>query len=99
MLFPSTCKEIAMRYMVVERFKTPGAADVYRRFAEKGRMMPDGLTYLDSWISADRTICYQLMETDEQSLFSQWTRNWDDLVHFEIIPVMSSAEARAKADA
>lgn len=86
-----------MRYMVVERFKTPGAADVYRRFAEKGRMMPDSLRYLDSWISADMRICYQLMETDDYAAFAQWTRNWDDLVDFEIVPVMSSAEARANA--
>lgn len=84
-----------MRYMVIERFKDVAA--VYRRFAEKGRQMPDGLRYVESWISADIKSCYQLMETDDPTLFPLWTRNWDDLMDFEIVPVLSSVEARAKA--
>ena len=80
--------------MVIEHFKDAGA--IYRRFAEKGRMMPPGLAYVDSWIAADLQVCYQLMETDDFSLFAQWTRNWDDLMDFQIVPVLSSAEARAK---
>ena len=83
-----------MNYLVIERFKN--AAEIYRRFAEKGRMMPHGLTYVESWIAEDLRTCYQLMETDDFSLFAQWTQNWDDLMDFEIIPVLSSAEARAK---
>ena len=86
-----------MRYMVVEHFKESMAGEIYRRFAEKGRMMPDGLRYLDSWITPDLRMCYQLMETDDLALFQQWTRHWDDLADFEIAPVISSAEARAKA--
>lgn len=84
-----------MRYMVIERFKDAPA--IYRRFAEKGRMMPPGLNYVESWIAGDMKTCYQLMETEDFAFFGQWTRNWDDLMDFEIIPVMSSAEARAKA--
>lgn len=84
-----------MRYMVIERFKDVAA--VYHRFAEKGRQMPDGLRYIDSGITADLRTCYQLMETDDPALFPLWTRNWDDLMDFEIIPLLTSAEAREKA--
>lgn len=84
-----------MRYMVIERFKDAPA--IYKRFAEKGRQMPAGLQYVESWITADLQVCYQLMETDDPALFPLWTRNWDDLMDFEIVPVLSSAEARAKA--
>jgi hypothetical protein len=76
--------------MVIERFKDPPA--VYQRFREKGRMMPDGLEYVSSWIAADLTICYQLMRTDNFALFQLWTDNWKDLVDFEIVPVRTSAE-------
>lgn len=86
-----------MRYMVIEKFKDAAAGDVYRRFAEKGRMMPAGLDYLDSWVSADVKTCFQLMETDDFELFAAWTRHWQDLIDFEIVPVIPSAEARAKA--
>lgn len=86
-----------MKYMVIERFKPGRVGDVYRRFAERGRMMPDRLRYIDSWISADLTTCYQLMETDDADSFAEWTRNWDDLVEFEIVATVSSAEARSRA--
>jgi len=86
-----------MRYMVVEHFNPGAAPAIYGRFAEKGRMMPEGLRYIDSWIVEDLQTCYQLMETDDFGLFAQWTRNWDDLASFEIVPVLSSAEARARA--
>ena len=85
-----------MRYMVVERFRPGAVTEVYRRFAEKGRMMPEGLQYVDSWIADDLTVCYQLMETDVFAHFVKWTRNWDDLTDFEIIPVITSAQARAQ---
>lgn len=84
------------RYMVVERFKPGKLSEVYRRFGERGRMMPDGLRYVDSWITADLTMCYQLMETADAALFGEWTRNWDDLVEFEIVETVSSAEARRR---
>jgi len=84
-----------MLYMVIERFKDRDAIAVYRRFRESGRMMPDGLNYVDSWIEPNYDRCFQLMETDGPALFAQWTVNWDDLVDFEIVPVETSAETRA----
>lgn len=84
-----------MLYMVIEKFLD--ANEIYRRFDEKGRMMPDGLKYVSSWIDEDLDRCFQLMETDDFSLFAEWTKNWDDIMTCEIIPVMTSAEARQKA--
>lgn len=86
-----------MKYMVIERFKKGRVGDVYRRFADKGRMTPEGLHFIESWVSADLTACYQLMETDEVKLFKEWTLHWEDLVDFEIVPIIASAEAKAKA--
>jgi hypothetical protein len=82
-----------MLYMVVERFKDAPA--IYERFREKGRMMPDGLEYVSSWINADLTMCWQLMRTEDESLFRLWTDNWKDLMDFEIVPVRTSDEVRA----
>jgi hypothetical protein len=79
-----------MLYMVVEEFKDIRA--VYKRFREKGRMMPDGLKYLSSWIDHDLKTCWQVMETQDERLFRQWTDAWSDLMDFQIIPVRSSAE-------
>ena len=79
-----------MLYMVVERFKDAPA--IYQRFREKGRMMPDGLEYISSWIDVDLTTCYQLMRTEDESLFALWTDHWKDLMDFEIAPVRTSAE-------
>ena len=76
-------------YMVIETF-IDGAADrVYRRFEEKGRMLPDGLFYVDSWLAHDGSRCFQLMQTESFGLFGQWTANWDDLVRFEIVELGS----------
>jgi hypothetical protein len=85
-----------MRYMVVELF-THGAGPVYERFAEKGRMMPTGLEYLDSWIDGSLQRCWQLMETEDPALFDEWTANWSDLMSFEIAPVVDSHEAASRA--
>jgi len=86
-----------MLYMVIERFKSRDAAtDVYARFAERGRMLPDGLIYIDSWVEDDFGRCFQLMETENHSLFEVWIANWDDLVDFEVIPVNKSAAATEK---
>lgn len=85
-----------MRYMVIETY-TQGPGPVYARAAERGRMLPSGLTHVESWIdegTLDR--CFQLMETDNPSLFEQWIANWTVIVEFEIIPVISSAEAAAR---
>jgi Protein of unknown function (DUF3303) len=83
----------AMLYLVIERFKEGAAPEIYRRFHEKGRMMPDGLDYLSSWIDLDFKICWQLMQTEDFALFDQWIGNWRDLMDFEVVPVRTSAEA------
>ncbi len=82
-------------YMVVEHFKDAPA--VYRRFQERGRLAPEGLRYVSSWIDENVERCFQLMETDDRSLLDQWMNNWSDLTDFEVYPVISSEEAAAKA--
>ena len=84
-----------MLYMVIEHFKEGAAPEIYRRFHEKGRMMPKTLEYVASWISDDMKTCWQLMQTDDRESFTQWTSNWDDLMSFEIFPVRTSAETQA----
>ena len=86
-----------MLFMVIERY-THGPAPVYRRAAEKGRMLPDGLRYIDSWIVDDGTFdrCFQLMQTDDPSLFDVWLANWRDLGEFEVIPVINSSDAASR---
>jgi hypothetical protein len=83
-----------MLFMVIERFKNQDAAAVYKRFQERGRMMPDGLKYIDSWVEANFNRCFQLMECDDPVLFQQWIARWHDLMEFEIIPVVTSAETK-----
>jgi hypothetical protein len=80
-------------FMVVEHFRNGEAAPVYRRFKEHGRMAPDGLTYVSSWVDENLATCYQLMETADRTLLDEWIRNWKDLVEFEVHPVISSQEA------
>ena len=84
--------EGAMLYMVIEHFKEGAAPETYRRFREKGRMMPGGLKYVSSWIDDDFRICWQLMQTADFTLFDRWIDNWRDLMDFEIVPVRTSAE-------
>jgi Domain of unknown function (DUF3303) len=83
-------------YMVVERFMR-GAAPVYQRAGEQGRLLPTGLEYIDSWVDVRLDRCFQLMEADEPSVLDEWTARWSDLVEFEVVPVITSAEARARA--
>ncbi len=83
-------------YMVIEHFRNDDAVPVYRRFRERGRMAPDGLSYVSSWVTPDMTRCYQLMETPDRALLEQWMANWSDLVEFEVHPVISSKEASAR---
>jgi hypothetical protein len=85
-----------MLFMVIERFRShDAAAAVYRRFREKGRMLPSGLKYVDSWVDANHSRCFQLMKCDDMRLFEEWTAHWNDLVHFEIVPGYTSKEAAA----
>ena len=81
--------------MVIEHFRAGRAVEVYRRFRDRGRMAPEGLTYIDSWVDLDFQRCFQVMEAESEDHLRAWTRNWDDLVDFEIVPVRSSAEAAA----
>ena len=83
-------------YMVVEHFKDGDPIPVYRRFREHGRLAPEGLRYVSSWVDAKLTRCYQLMETDEPALLDEWIARWSDIVDFEVYPVTSSKEALEK---
>lgn len=85
-----------MLYMVIERFRNGAAEPVYRRFRDCGRLAPDGLTYIASWVDLDISTCYQVMECEDRTRLEAWISQWCDLVDFEVIPVMTSAEA-AKA--
>jgi hypothetical protein len=82
--------------MVIETF-VEGARPVYERAAEKGRMLPPGLLYLDSWIDERLQRCFQLMETDDRGALDEWMGEWSDLVGFEIVPLIGSDEAAARA--
>ena len=83
-----------MLFMVFERFKNRDAKAIYRRLNDKGRMVPEGLNYVGSWIEANFDRCFQLMECDDPRLLQQWVMQWHDLIEFEIIPVVPSAETR-----
>ena len=83
-----------MLFMVVERFRDRDAKAIYRRFRDQGRMMPDGLSYVGSWIEANFDRCFQLMECDDARLLQQWLLNWSDLMECEIVPVVASDQTR-----
>ena len=83
-----------MLFMVIERFRDRDAKAVYRRLREQGRMMPEGLTYVGSWIEANFDRCFQLMECDDARQLQQWVVAWSDLIEFEIVPVVPSGETR-----
>jgi Protein of unknown function (DUF3303) len=80
-------------YMVVEHFKNRDALAVYRRFRDRGRMAPEGLAYVSSWVDENFERCYQLMETNDRDLLDDWMANWKDLIDFEVYPVIASKEA------
>jgi hypothetical protein len=84
--------------MVIERFKGRDAKAIYSRLAESGRQMPDELKYIDSWIEPNFDRCFQLMETDDLRLFQQWILAWNDLMEFEIVPVVLSKDTRATVE-
>lgn len=73
--------------MVVERFRENCFDKVYERFDERGRMLPQGLFYLNSWVNKEQNLCFQLMETNNPDLFAEWTAKWDDITDFEIYPI------------
>ncbi|MDB4916526.1 MAG: hypothetical protein JWM95_4170 [Gemmatimonadetes bacterium] len=84
-----------MLFMVIETFRNGEAAPVYRRFRDRGRLAPEGVLYVSSWVTPDRRTCYQVMETHDRALLDQWMSAWSDLVDFEVIPVTTSAQAAA----
>ncbi len=83
-----------MLYMILERYKGDPVS-VYRRFRERGRLAPDGLRYVSSWVTADLQRCYQVMACDDRRLLQEWMDRWKDLVDFEVVPIVTSAEAAA----
>lgn len=81
-----------MLFMVIESFRNQDAKSVYRRFQEKGRLMPGGVTFVNSWVEADLSRCFQLTECADVSLLQRWVAEWSDLVQFEIVPVVTGKE-------
>jgi hypothetical protein len=82
--------------MIIEHFKNQDPVPVYRRFQSRGRLAPEGLQYVSSWVDDKLERCFQLMETDHPKYLDEWIANWNDLVEFEIYPVISSKEAAEK---
>lgn len=85
--------------MIVEHFKDGNARPVYERFRARGRLAPEGLEYISSWVTSDLTRCYQVMECENRALLEQWIAAWKDIVDFEIHPVITSAEAAERVPA
>ncbi len=82
-----------MLYMVIETF-SDGADVVYARFRDEGRMLPEGLEYIDSWVSEDLGTCYQIMSTADPGLLDQWMSHWNDIVSFDVVPILRSSDAQ-----
>ena len=85
-----------MLFMIVEHFKNGDARPVYDRFRKRGRLAPEGLTYVNSWVTPDLTTCYQVMECGDRALLDAWLAAWKDIVDFDVHPVITSAEAAAR---
>lgn len=83
-------------YLVVETYRGGDAVPVHRRFRERGRLAPPGLEHVASWVDSDLRRCFQVMETADRALLDAWMAEWDDLVEFEVVPVMTSADAAAR---
>ena len=83
-----------MLYMIIERFRGGDPVPVYQRFRDRGRLMPDGVEYRGSWVTEDLRGCFQVMECDDRSLLDEWMANWRDVTDFEVVPVLTSAQAR-----
>ena len=84
-----------MLFMVIEHFRPGQAPEVYRRFRERGRMAPEGVRYISSWVDFGFQRCFQVMEAEQEQDLQAWTSNWADLVDFEIVAVRTSADAAA----
>jgi hypothetical protein len=84
-----------MLIMLIEHYRDPGAVAVYERARERGRMMPDGISYVASWVDANLRRCFQVVECEDVTQLSLWMKQWSDLVDFEVVPVITSDEASA----
>ena len=85
-----------MLYMIIERFKNGDPRPVYERFAARGRMAPEGVNYVNSWVTEDLATCYQVMDSPNREMLDQWLANWEDIVEFEVHTVLTSADARRR---
>ncbi len=83
--------------MVIEHFKPGGIALIGERFKRSGRMLPERVTYHTSWVDSSGARCFQIMEAANVELLRSWTTQWDDLIDFEIVPVLESADFWALA--
>ena len=88
-----------MLYMIIENFRSGDPAPVYARFRAQGRLAPEGLRYVSSWVTEDIRRCYQVMQCDDRALLDAWIMAWSDLVDFEVHPVITSADAAARVEA
>ncbi len=86
-----------MQYLIIERFHSDKVKQLYQCFDEKGRLLPNGLNYINSWIDEDVSICFQLMESDSEETLQLWVDQWKDLADFEWFPIISSEEAKRRA--
>jgi Protein of unknown function (DUF3303) len=84
-----------MLFMVIEHFHAGQAPAVYRRFRDNGRMAPDGISYVASWVDLEFRRCFQIMDAPDETALQRWTANWSDLIDFEIVPVRTSTDAAA----
>lgn len=85
-----------MLFLVIERFRNQDPAPVYRRFRQSGRLAPPGVTYVASWVTSDLANCYQVMDCESRPALEEWMARWSDLVDFEVLPVITSAEAASR---
>jgi Protein of unknown function (DUF3303) len=81
-----------MLFMVIENFRDGDSKRVRSRFVERGRMLPDDVTYHTSWIDPSRARCYQVMEAENAAALAPWIAAWKDIVTVEVVPVLTSAE-------
>ena len=84
-----------MLFMIIETFANDDMIPIYRRLESEGRQLPEGLTYVDSWIEANFRRCFQLMETNDPLTLQAWVLSWRGTgARFEIVPVVPSKSTR-----
>jgi hypothetical protein len=84
-----------MLFMIIERFRDNDMIPIYKQVRDGGRMLPEGLKYIDSWVEPNFSRCFQLMECHDLRLLQEWTLQWRGFdVTFEIVPVVTSKNTR-----